>query len=177
LLLHRIILQTAHKRLCKIWGDAESYHRRKKTCQRRKRSRRCIRPTYPRKKNSDVSSGSFIKTYKNPEKTKFKSQDRKKKKKKVGKDARKKTLLLLLFSHRILLLLASSGNGYGSDVHYSDSAKNLKKKKRDSKRRSKKKENNLLWAWQWKRARVVAAASVWGRECCLSQAIAMKEEL
>jgi hypothetical protein len=43
-----------------------------------------------------MSSGSFLKTYKNPEKTKFKSQDRKKKKKKEGKDARKKTLLLLL---------------------------------------------------------------------------------
>jgi hypothetical protein len=72
-----------------------------------------------------MSSGSFLKIYKYPEKTKFKSQDRKKKKK-VGKDARKETLLLLLFSHRILLLLASSGNGYGSDDHYSDSAKNLK---------------------------------------------------
>jgi hypothetical protein len=120
-----------------------------------------------------MSSGSFLKTYKNPEKTKFKSQDRKKKKKE-GKDARKKTLLLL-FSHRILLLLACSGNGYGSDDHYSDSAKNLKKTKRDSKRS--KKENNPLWAWQWKRGRGVAVASVWGRECCLSQATAMKEEL
>jgi hypothetical protein len=38
-------------------------------------------------------------------------------------------------------------------------------------------KNLTLWAWQWKRARGVAAASVWGRECCLSQATAMKEEL
>jgi hypothetical protein len=35
-------------------GDAESFLRQQKTGQRRKRSRRCIRPTYPRKKNSDV---------------------------------------------------------------------------------------------------------------------------
>jgi hypothetical protein len=60
-----------------------------------------------------------------------------------------------------------------SDDHYSDSAKNLKKTKRESK----KKENNPLCAWQWKRARGVAAVSVWARECCLSQATAMKGEL